>query len=102
MREFVKQMAASLREDETWQLSESQLRLVNDKLKVELWIGWPRLLTVGVREPARVDLTLLERVHLYRPVSIALRAARTRRRKLVDVKLTEYIVTRRLNTPETN
>ena len=102
MREFVKQIAASLREDETWRLSESKVRLVNNKIKVALWVGWPRLFKLGMREPARVDFTLLEKLHLYRPVSIALRTARAQREKIIDSKLTEFIVTRRLNTDDAN
>jgi hypothetical protein len=101
MREFVKQLAASLREDDGWKLSDSKLRLVNTKLKVELWVGWPRLLTLGMKEPAAIDFSLREKLYMYRPVSIALRFARRQRKQLVDATLTEYIISRRLNTPET-
>jgi hypothetical protein len=102
MREFVKQLAASLREDEGWKLSDSGLRVINDKLKVELWVGWPRLLTLSLKEPAVINLSLREKLYLYRPVSIALRFARTRRQEYVDARLTEYIITKRLNTEDTN
>lgn len=102
MREFVKQLAASLRDDATWKLSDSKLRIINDKIRVELWVAWPRLLTLHMKEPARVDFSLREKLYLYRPMSIALRAARGQREKLIDTQLTEYIVAGRLNARETN
>ena len=103
MREFVKQIAVSLRHDETWLIEAHWVS--NDKLGVKVWIanGWSftRIVWCAERrsygswgDEVKINLSLLEKVHIWR----AFRALRKSKRACVYDRVLESIIERRLST----
>lgn len=102
MREFVKQIAVSLREDETWLIEEHWAS--NDKLGVKVWIanGWSFARIVwcaerrsygGWGDEVKINLSLLEKIHIWR----AYKALRKLKRARVHNTVLESIIARRLS-----
>lgn len=103
MREFVKQIAVSLREDETWTFDAHWAS--NDKLGVKVWIanGWSfahvrwcaeRRSYGGWGDEVKINLSLLEKIRIWR----AFRALRRLKRTGVYDKVLASIIERRLTT----
>jgi hypothetical protein len=102
MREFVKHIATSLREDDTWTLNDHWT--FNDKLGVKVWIAngyWFVYIEWATERQAygrwadgrRVDLSLLEKFVIWRAAKKFRKLARRR----ADNKVLESIIQRRLN-----
>lgn len=103
MREFVKQIAVSMRHDETWVLDGHWAD--NGKLGVKVWTanGWSfahvrwaaeRRSYGGWGDEVKINLTMLEKIHIWR----AFRALRKRKRAGVYDKVLESIIERRLSS----
>lgn len=101
MREFVKHIAISMREDDTWVLDEYRAR--NDKLGVSVWIAngiwfvyaeWStQRRSYGGWEPeVKVRLSLLEKLYLW----FACKRMRKLKRHAVHNRILETIIERRL------
>ena len=105
MREFVKQIVASLRYDETWLIEEHWVS--NDKLGVKVWIanGWSFTRVVwaaerrsygGWGDETKIRLTLLEKIAVWR----AYKHLRKLKRARIHNTVLESIIERRLTTGE--
>jgi hypothetical protein len=100
MREFVKQIAVSLREDEHWVWRGSWIG--SDKLKIQLWVkNLPFALTARVYDKRGIQaedhaLTVLEKLYIWRALIQFKKANRAR----IENDLVATIVSRRLNTKE--
>ena len=106
MREFVKQIVASLRHDETWAIDEHWAS--NDKLGVKVWIanGWSfarvdwaleRRSYGGWGDEVKIRLSLIEKIFVWR----AYKKLRKLQRARVHKTVLESIIQRRLTTGET-
>jgi len=100
MREFVKQIAVSLREDEHWNWRGGWIE--NSKLHIQLWVNnLPFALSVRVYDMRSVHaedytLTVLEKLYIWRALIQFKKANRAR----IENDLVATIVSRRLNTKE--
>ena len=102
MRAFVKQIAASLREDETWLVDDHWAS--NDKLGVKVWIasGWTfaRIVWAAERrsyggwgDELTIRMSTLEKAYIW----LAYRTLRRLKRARVHSTVLESIIQRRLN-----
>lgn len=102
MREFISQITASLREDDTWLVD--QYRAKNDKLGLNIWIAngrwfvhleWAREKRPygGWGDEVRVNLSLVEKFAIWR----AYKKLRKLKRNRVNEKVLESIIERRLS-----
>ena len=100
MREFIKHIAVSLREDDHWNWRNSWIE--NSKLHIQLWVSnLPFALSVRVYDTRGVHsedyaLTFLEKLYMWRAISQFKKANRAR----IENDLVATIVSRRLNTKE--
>ena len=103
MREFVRQLAESLREDTTWSLDKYWA--ANDKLGVRVWIANGPLSTYvewsasrrsygSWADEMKVSLSLRERFTIW----WACAAMRKRKRETIYDEVLQSIITRRLNS----
>lgn len=101
MREFIPQIAASLREDETWHVGPHWA--ANDKLGIKVWVAngyWFVYLEWATERgtygrwsnEVRIDLSLPEKFVIWR----ACKKLRKLSRKRKDAALLENIIQRRL------
>lgn len=102
MREFVNQIAVSLREDDTWKVDAHWL--YNDKLRVKVWIAngfWFVRIQYWIADSVGfsrdVHLSLVEKAWLWP----AVRKWRKLNKRLKDEAITAAIVSRRLSSGET-
>jgi len=102
MREFVKQIVASLREDDTWKADTHWL--YNDKLRVKVWIAngfWfvHMQYWVDARNgfSGDISLSLIEKAWLWP----AVRKCRKLNKRRKEEAITAAIVSRRLSSGET-
>ena len=100
MREFVKHIAVSLREDDHWVWRGGWIE--NSKLHIQLWVdNLPFAISVRVYDTRGVHsedyaLTVLEKLYMWRVLSQFKKANRAR----IETDLVATIVSRRLNTKE--